>query len=628
MTNRSRSLLMFVVLLALRALPIWSAQIGGVVRDKETSRGIPRVIVRASSVSTPSKNYEAVSDRNGSYVVHVPSGKYRVTAIPTGTNYLPGSYRNSKSPAESGTLELIAEDVFTFADISLELGGSIAGKIARQADGMPLENARVTAESDSFRAVTSTDRSGNYVLRGLPKNVYLIEAGILDSVYIPEFYPGSPFREEALAISIGPGTKASGINIALPFGATIRGRVSSATTNQPIPDVMVIASPVRGNQPVRFSYADQNGLFSIYGLSPGKYIVEAGGERVASDEGAKRHQYVTLFFEREFDRDLANAVEVDIGTSVTGVDFSLFRGNNIRGVVRSSSNGQPMANVTVVPVLSPESKLRFPAAMTDEQGNYEVSDLPPGSYFVTVNLPEPDRQHVSTWYRDQIVQKKATALNLRDGDTYPNVDFNLRLGGNISGHVEVDDPGYSLIYQQLHMVFSAPATDIDGFEPRIYELNSDGHYSIIGAPIGRFHLTVTSDDPNIMPGQGNDKTLVVTEGLDMQDVDFNLRLGGSIAGKVTLKRSHLPLEKYRILVLHINEPFYEIVKIEANHYTATGLKAGKYAVILVEEQQPMTLEKLFSGPRWYDSRVVDVTRGVTAANVDFIIDESHPLTLP
>jgi hypothetical protein len=619
---------MFVGFLALRALPIWSAEIGGVVRDKETSKGIPRVIVRATSLTTPSKNYEAVSDRNGSFVVQVPRGRYRVAAIPTGTNYLPGSYRNPKSPAEPGAVELIAEDVFTFANISLELGGSIAGRITRQADGIPLENVRVTAESDSFRAVTSTERNGNYLLRALPGNSYIIEAGILDSIYIPVFYPRSPFREEAMPISMGPGTKASGINIALPFGATIRGRVSSATTNQPIPDVMVIASPIKGGHPDRFSYTDRNGFFSIYGLSPGKYVVEAGDERVASDEGTKQHQYGTQFFEREFDRDLANAVEVDIGGSVTGVDFSLFRGNSIRGVVRSSSTGQLLADVTVVPVLSSESKLRLPVARTDEQGNYEVGNLPPGSYFVTVNLPEPDRQHVPTWYRDQIVQKKATALNLRDGDTYPNVDFNLRLGGNISGHVEVDDPGYSMNYERLHLVLSAAATDIDGFEPRVYELDSDGHYSITGAPIGRFHFTVTSDDPNIMPGQENDKALVVTEGVDMQDVDFNLRLGGSIAGKVTLKRSHLPLDKYRILVLRINEPFYEILKIEGDHYTSAGLKSGKYAVILVEEQQPMTLEKLFSGPRWYDSRIVDVTRGVTAADVDFIIDESHPITIP
>ena len=124
------------------------------------------------------------------------------------------------------------------------------------------------------------------------------------------------------------------------------------------------------------------------------------------------------------------------------------------------------------------------------------------------------------------------------------------------------------------------------------------------------------------------KTIVIGEGRELRDVDFLLRVGGSISGKVTLKRSHLTIDQYRILVMRMNDPFYEFYKIQDNSYTAAGLQSGRYLVILVELQEPMTLEKLFAGPRWYDSKIVDVKRGVETINVDFIIDETQPVSLP
>jgi hypothetical protein len=218
---------------------------------------------------------------------------------------------------------------------------------------------------------------------------------------------------------------------------------------------------------------------------------------------------------------------------------------------------------------------------------------------------------------------------LKDGDTYPNVDFNLRLGGNVSGRVTVDDPEYSLDYKRLHVVLSTVANEIDGFEPRSYDLGQDGRYAIVGAPIGRFLLALTSEDPNLMLNPGLDvKTLVIAEGRDLRDVDFPIRVGGSISGKVVLKRSRLPLDHYVLLLMRFNEEFFEFHKIVGDTYIIPGLRSGKYIVILVEKTEPMTLEKLFAGPRWYDSKIVEVKKGTETTNVDFIINETQPITLP
>jgi carboxypeptidase family protein len=629
MCTYSHRLVAVLCFVPLAVSAAWAAQIGGVVRDKETGKGIPRVVVRATSIEQRPNTYETLTGRDGAYVVKVPRGRYRVQAIPSGTNYLPGAYHQAENQAIPGVVELVAEDVFSFANIRLELGGSIEGRVTRLADSLPLENVRVTVEGETYRAVATTGKDGRYQVRALPPDDYSVQAGVLDSKYIPSFYPRAVFREQGERIPIHPGDKASGIDLKLEFGATIQGRIISATSNEPLQDVMAVAVPVEGTQPERYAYTDVSGNYSIHGLAQGKYILEAGDERSESPEGTRLHRYITEFYDHELDRDLARSLEVSGPETITGINFHLVRGSHILGRIRSMFYNQPMLNVTVRPVAQSDTKLKIPIAVSDSEGRYEVDDLPPGSYHVTVNLPPSGDQHVATWYRDQVAEKKATVVTLKDGDTYPNVDFNLRLGGNVSGGVTVDDPEYPLDYKRLHVVLSTVANEIDGFEPRSYDLGQDGRYAIVGAPIGRFRLALTSEDPNVMLSPGIDvKTLVIAEGRDLRDVDFPIRVGGSISGKVVLKRSSVPLDHYVILLMRFNEEFYEFHKIQGDTYTLPGLRGGNYLVVLVEQQEPMTLEKLFAGPRWYDSKIVEVKKGTASTNVDFIIDETQPITLP
>jgi hypothetical protein len=608
---------------------VWGAQIGGVVKDKGTARGIAHVVVRAAAVDSKSKVFETRTDRSGAFNLKVDRGHYQVQAIPTGTNYLPGFFAMPNAPTVPAIIDLVAEDVFTFANISLDLGGSIEGRVARLLDGAPLENVRISAESDSHRFVTTTNQHGRYVLRALPPDSYAIEAGVLDSNYIPSFYPRMAFREQAGRIIVHPDDRVSGIDLKLEFGGIIKGRILSATTNQPLSNIMAIAVPFEGNLPERFAYTDEFGSFSIHGLAAGKYRIEAGDERETTEEGTKQHRHVTQFFESQFDRELAQPVELASASTVTGIDFKLYRGNQIRGRVQSGFYDIPLPNVIVQPVFSPESKLRLSTGLSDFDGNYLIDGLPPGNYVVTVDLPEDSRQHVATWFRDQIVRKKATTITVRDGDTYPNADFNLRLGGIVSGRVTADDPEYRLEYKRLHMGISTVRNEIDGFEPRVYDLSDEGLYSIVGAPVGRFQLAVTSEDPNLMIGQSGDiKTIVISEGREIRDLDFTVRVGGSISGKVILKRSRLPIDRYRILLLRTTDQYHEFYKINGDSYTIPGLRPGKYVLILVEEQEPMTLDKLFSGPRWYDTRFAEVKKGEEVTNVDFVVDEGQPLTIP
>lgn len=627
-----RNVKTFALLLALEFLltsHAFAAQIGGVVRDKNTAVGIPHVVVRVTPVASPQLHFDTLTSRNGTYVIKVRQGRYQVQAIPIGTNYLPAFYTQSFPSNIPAIVELVAEDMFSFGHIDLELGGSIQGRVSRLLDGTPLSDIRVSVESENYRQTTTTDKSGHYLFRALPKNDYVIEAGASDSGYMASYFPRSDYPERATHVPVRPGDRITGINLRLELGARIQGRILSATSNQPLPDIKIIAEPVAGREPERVAYSDHAGFFTISGLRGGKYRIEAGGEAPSLLSDFSPKKYVTQFFDHVFDRELAHAVEVSTGSTLTGVDFSLSRGNQIRGRVRSSYFNAPLPNVTIRPVNILENSPLLPSTQSTGEGQYVVENLPPGDYLATVELPEATESHVPTWYRNQLVRKKASIISLRDGDAYPNVDFNLPLGSNISGRVTVDDPDYPIDFKRLHVVLSTVGNEIEGFEPRTYGFSEDGHYSIVGAPSGRFHLAPKSEDPNltIHPVQDT-KTVLLSEGRDLRDVDFALRLGGSISGKVIVKRSRLALDRYQVLLLRVNEPFHEFYKLQGDTYTIPGLRSGRYIVVLVEEQEPMTLEKLFTGSRFFDSRIVDVKKGIAVTDVNFVVDEGQPLSLP
>ncbi len=113
------------------------------------------------------------SDGNGSYMIVVPGGSYRV-----GVNGQPGWANEFYNDTPDWNL---AEEVFALAggdtagiDFNLTAAGSISGTV-RDADGQPLANIAVDTEMGGYG--TCTDENGNYTLQGVPFGTYNVVAG-------------------------------------------------------------------------------------------------------------------------------------------------------------------------------------------------------------------------------------------------------------------------------------------------------------------------------------------------------------------------------------------------------------------------------------------------------------------
>ena len=109
----------------------------------------------------------------------------------------------------------------------------------------------------------------------------------------------------------------------------------------------------------------------------------------------------------------------------------------IRGSVTASDTGRPVRRARVT-VTAPELSGPPRIAGTDSNGRYEVRDLPPGRYRVSVARSG----YLPLQYGQRRPLELGTPLDVSSGQTVAGVDFVMPRAGVIAGRVldELGDP--------------------------------------------------------------------------------------------------------------------------------------------------------------------------------------------
>ena len=307
---------------------------------------------------------------------------------------------------------------------------------------------------------------------------------------------------------------------------TIAGRVTNATSGFGMAGIdLDVFDSSGGAVVVTGATTDLQGDYVIALPTAGTFTIRA--DPTANDGFADQY-YDGVFLPSQ-----ATGITVGANDAITGVDFALATGFEIRGQITAGGVGVDGVDIDLF-AQTGEFLSGYPAATTGG-GLYALGALRPGTYFVRADAdPALGQFYVDTFYGNHALLADATPITIV-GASVAGTDIALPPGGTIAGRV-VDGPS------------SAPLAgiDLDLFDVAGNRLavnavtDATGFYEIGAVSAGQYVLRA---DPTIAQGyprtyyEGayNDtfaQTIAVVAGARTTNVDFALPRGGAISGTV------------------------------------------------------------------------------------------------
>ncbi len=266
--------------------------------------------------------------------------------------------------------------------------GSISGQVVTDS-GKPLSNFSVSITStgaNRSRGVsrsTSTDEEGRFQFNKLPDLNYGISFG-LQKGYIPD---GSA---KTTGLRLG-----ETVAIKLTKGGVITGRVTTPG-GEPLAVISVSALRIRdqeggkvsGGSSIPARATDDRGIYRLYGLPPGTYLVVAngGGQSAVAPALSPYHGEVPTYHPSST-RDTAAEIKVGNGEEISGVDIR-YRGEMGRVVSGKVSGGEAI-NATANVVLRHAQTGAITGGTfvmpTQTQSGFAIASVSDGEYELTAS---------------------------------------------------------------------------------------------------------------------------------------------------------------------------------------------------------------------------------------------------
>lgn len=188
--------------------------------------------------------------------------------------------------------------------------------------------------------------------------------------------------------------------------------------------------------------------------------------------------------------------------------------NSVSGRVTVQRKGAP--GIVVGIRISDFSQQQAPAlkATTDQDGNYQITNIPPGNYQVAPIAP--------AYVNPELVLSRARGktLLLGEGEDVQGIDFSLVRGGVITGKV-TDADGRPVIEQGLTIVPEGQANSrgqTESFISAGFQTDDSGVYRIYGLPAGRYKISAgLGEDAPVRFGRVAYKRIFYPDATDPKD---------------------------------------------------------------------------------------------------------------
>jgi hypothetical protein len=280
--------------------------------------------------------------------------------------------------------------------------GNINGRVVNES-GQPLANASVWVRPDTPEGLpvtnTTTNRYGVFTYSGLGQGSYSVSASV------PGYISRSPQAGPVVP------SKGDSVQLILIKGGVITGIVTN-TKGDPIVAIgihveMVVDEAGRKTPPYVYEgMTDDRGVYRVYGLPAGTYIVAADGTANYSPTGVNAFAIDAPTYAPSSTREAADEINVRVGEE-TSVDIH-YRGepgSTISGVVRATRTGDRGFWVTMTSLK--EGGPRWSTAFQDPNGEFAFQGIPDGDYHL---------EALAYWNERDRGLSESMVLNVRGAD--------------------------------------------------------------------------------------------------------------------------------------------------------------------------------------------------------------------
>jgi hypothetical protein len=380
--------------------------------------------------------------------------------------------------------------VFPQSKESKSPSGSISGQVTKDGKAAAGVSVVMAPPNSAVRADarTITDETGRFQLTQVPAGPYLIQA--MAPAFIGPKYQMSV--REGIAINLADGETVEGVDIALTRGGVITGKVIDADGQPLVLENIQVTGLYEGGQKGqlylgdRFMFlTDDRGVYRLFGVPPGRYIVSVGVDGRAGYVGAgvgKSYHELT-YHPNVTDESKAKIVEVISGGEATGVDITLGKAEKAyqaSGRIIDAETGKPVAGINYGYGSLDEDRSGFSSATltastSNMRGEFRLEGIVPGRYGAFANSTGEN-----SFYSDPV------RFEITDSDVSGLV-IKLHRGSTLTGMVVIEGaaPPESMSRSDLRLAVDVASQSISTpFNDRV-NVGADGSFRIAGLPPGK-----------------------------------------------------------------------------------------------------------------------------------------------